>query len=67
MLKHFNGGELFFDAGPCITVFGLSLPADDPNFDWFIDRFTPKWRSIRQRPKDWVIGMTQLWRPDDPG
>jgi hypothetical protein len=58
MLRRFNGGELFTDAMPMITLFGLSLPSDSPGFDWFIDRYTPVWRAKMGGPQDWVIGMT---------
>jgi hypothetical protein len=40
-----------------VTLFGLSSPEDDPAFDWFIDRYTPPWRSRMGRPHDLVIGM----------
>jgi hypothetical protein len=58
MLLRFNGGELFIDAIPMITLFGLSLPGDPPTFDWFIDRSTSAWRAKMGCPQDWVIGMT---------
>jgi hypothetical protein len=57
MLYSFNGGELFVDAIPFVTVFGLSLGTDKAMSDWFIDRFTPSWRSGPGKPKDWAIGM----------
>jgi len=58
MLDAFNGGELFVDAIPFVTIFGLSLSADKTTSDWFIDRFTPSWRSGPGKPMDWAIGMT---------
>jgi hypothetical protein len=58
MLRRFNGGELFVDAIPFLTLFGLSVPDDPKTSDWFIDRFTPTWRSELGEPTDWVIGMT---------
>src|SRR5439155_7033175 len=57
MLQRFNGGELFIDAIPFVTLFGLSLATDRPDFDWFIDRYTPTWRATMKRTDEWVIGM----------
>lgn len=57
MLQSFNGAELFIDTIALVTVFGLSVAEDDPACDWFIDRFTPTWRSRIGRPHDLVIGM----------
>jgi len=58
MLRAFNGAELFINAIPMITVFGLSTREDTADSDWFIDRYTPKWRAASDRSFDWVIGMT---------
>src|SRR4051812_17011749 len=58
MLRLFNGGKLFIKSSPFITIFGLSLDTDPADFDWFIDRFTPSWRSALGQTTDWVIGMT---------
>jgi len=58
MLRHFNGGETFVKGIYFVTLFGLSLPTDPPDFDWFIDRYTPAWRVQLNRPTDWVIAMT---------
>ncbi len=58
MLIVFNGGELFVDAMPFVTIFGLSLADDPPELEWSIDKFTPKWRAAMQRPNEWIIGIT---------
>lgn len=58
MLERFNGGKLFINGIAFVTIFGLSMPNDSPTFDWFIDRYTPAWRSKIGQPMDWVIGMT---------
>jgi hypothetical protein len=58
MLQYFNGGELFVKTMPLFTLFGLSEPTDPPDFDWFIDRYTPALRSRHMlRSTDWVIGI----------
>lgn len=57
MLRRFNGGEFYVDAIAMVTLFGLSAPGDDPASDWYIDRFTPAWRSRGRRPGDLVVGM----------
>jgi hypothetical protein len=57
MLRRFNRASLFIDAIALVTVFGLSAPEDDPVCDWFIDLYTPEWRSRMGRPHDLVIGM----------
>ncbi|HZL36667.1 MAG TPA: SMI1/KNR4 family protein [Tepidisphaeraceae bacterium] len=56
MLKCFSGAELFLFQGPCDTIFGLSLPADE-GF-WSVDRYTPVWREHRPGEKEWAIGIT---------
>jgi hypothetical protein len=61
MLQRFNGGELFIDGGPFVTLFGLFDANDPPDFDWgiyYIDRSTPTWRTKMNRPMDWVIAAT---------
>ena len=58
MLSRFNGGELFIDAIPFITILGLSPTSDTAASGWFMDRLTSKWRSGAGQPTDWVIGMT---------
>jgi hypothetical protein len=58
LLTAFNGGELFIDATPFITIFGLSLAGDPPDRDWSVDRFTAKWRAAMNRPNDWIIGVS---------
>jgi len=63
MLEHFNGAKLFIATGPMLRVFGLStippLPPLEWGEDWYIDKFTPKWRaSGPNRNGDWAIGMT---------
>lgn len=57
MLEVFNGAELFVAGMPFMTLLGLSLPSDPPDLDWFIDRYTPAWRSFAARPKDFVVGI----------
>src|SRR5262245_33109778 len=57
MLRTFNGGELFNRCGPLVTIFGLSLPNDPPDLDWYIDRFTAAWRPRIIGPTGWVIGI----------
>lgn len=61
MLVCFNGAELFGKYGPMITLFGIStippLPKMEWATDWYIDKFTPTWRSTQGRPNDWVIGI----------
>ena len=58
MLHLFNGGKLFVKTSPIITIFGLTLDSDSTSLDWFIDRFTPRWRATLGQTSDWVIGMT---------
>ena len=62
MLKHFNGARLFKKSGPLVSIFGISIiPALPPlewATDWYIDKFTPKWRAVGEgRENDWTIGM----------
>src|SRR5262245_59703785 len=58
MLRCFNGAELFVDALPFVTIFGLSTPRDTSGSDWFLDRFSAKWRRAMNRPNDWVIALS---------
>ncbi len=67
MLRQFNGAELFIDGGPLVTIFGISteppLPPLEWATEWYIDKFTPKWRSAgRNRDSDWAIAMTNYGR-----
>ncbi len=63
MLRRFNGGKLFNKTGPMIHLFGITL---DPPLsslewgeDWYIDKFTPRWRSAGSaRENDWAVAMT---------
>jgi hypothetical protein len=62
MLKCFNGGKLFFRAGPLVSIFGISMIPPLPSLqwapDWFVDKFTPKWRlTADDRRDDWAIAM----------
>jgi hypothetical protein len=62
MLKLFNGAELFVRNSPMVTIFGISanppLPPLEWAADWYIDKFTPVWRSTNQdRQTDWAIAM----------
>jgi hypothetical protein len=61
MLRRFNGAELFEKCGALITIFGISttppLPPMDWAEDWYIDKFTPTWRSVFSRPQDWTVAM----------
>ena len=62
MLKLFNGAELFVKTGPMVTIFGISanppLPPLEWAADWYIEKFTPAWRSFGQgNQTDWAIAM----------
>jgi hypothetical protein len=63
MLSHLNGAQLFLKAGPSFSLFGISTVPPLPPFewavDWYIDRFTPRWRAAGSgRQNDWAIAMT---------
>ena len=63
MLKQFNGAQLFESGLPFVHLFGLSpIPALPPMEwapDFWIDKFTPKWRGTGpNRESDWAIAMT---------
>ena len=62
MVRNFNGAELFINAIPLITLFGISpeTPASSLEWspDWYIDKYTAKWRSAGDRLGDWAIAMT---------
>jgi hypothetical protein len=62
MLRRFNGARLFMKYIQMITVFGVSVTPAPPEFDWgpeyWIDKYTPVWRETRQRPRDWVIAVS---------
>jgi hypothetical protein len=58
MLTVFNGADLFYVGLPSVTIFGLSPPGDAIECDWFIDRFTPRWRKSMRRDSDFVIAIT---------
>jgi hypothetical protein len=61
MLRHFNGAELFIKTMPLISVFGIStVPSLSPEEwapEWYIEKFTPKWRSGGHRNDQWPIAM----------
>lgn len=61
MLRQFNGGKLFVDNMPLIRVFGISLVPPLPPLewapDWYIDKYTPGWRSFSKHETEWAIGM----------
>jgi len=62
MLGHLNGARLFLRNGPLVSIFGISeippLPPMQWSADWYIDKFTPVWRSADQgRQMDWAIAM----------
>jgi hypothetical protein len=61
MLRHFNGARLFIDGGPLVSIFGVSvippLPPLEWSPDWYIDKYTPAWRTFSERSGDWAIGM----------
>jgi len=62
MLNQFNGAELFQLQLPLVTIFGVSaippLPPLEWAPDWYIDKFTPAWRSAdKGRERDWVIAI----------
>jgi len=62
MLRQFNGAQLFVRHGPLITLFGISPEPPLGPFewaeDWWIDKFTPTWRRVFNRDRDWAIAMT---------
>lgn len=62
MLSHFDGAELFIDFVPLLTVFSISPTVPVPEREWapnwYIDKFTPKWRAAGKRDGDWAIAMT---------
>jgi hypothetical protein len=63
MLTHANGAELFICPDASFTLFGISTNPPLPPFewapDWYIDKFTPKWRAAgSNRHDDWAIAMT---------
>ena len=62
MLEHFNGAKLFIEGLPLLTLFRISTVPPPRSLewgeDWYIDKFTPKWReSGPNRNDDWAIGM----------
>jgi hypothetical protein len=62
MLKLFNGAELFVRNDPMVTIFGISanppLPPLEWAADWYVDKFTPVWRSAEQGSQtDWAFAM----------
>jgi hypothetical protein len=54
LLTTFNGAELFIDAMPMVTFFGVGS-ATNPALDLGI--YTKKWRSSRPGNTDWLIGV----------
>jgi hypothetical protein len=63
MLNRFNGAKLFINAGPFISLFGISTDLPSSPFEWSaewcIDTFTPRWRAAGpNRQNDWTIAMT---------
>jgi hypothetical protein len=58
MLTTFNGGELFINGPPFLTIFGIDHSAGPSPSDWFIDVYTPVWRSAAGRDFDWAVAMT---------
>lgn len=56
MLKTFNGAELCVGASANVTLFGISNGGEA--IDWFVDRFTEKWRAHNHRDGDWTFAMT---------
>jgi hypothetical protein len=64
MLKHLNGAMLFDSGGggELVTIFGISgdsaIPTDEWPADWYVDKFTPKWRAAgTNRENEWAIAM----------
>ncbi len=58
-----DGGELFILGCPLVTFFRLSgdppLPVAEWPPDWYIDRFTARWRAESiARQNQWAIAMT---------
>lgn len=63
MIEHFNGAKLFNFGLPMLRLFGISEdpPLDELEWaeDWYIDKFTPTWRSAEKgRESQFAIGMT---------
>lgn len=57
-----NGGELFINAIPLVTLFGISPLLTNPEIhwhsDWYIDTYTRSWRSQFPSSECWVFAMT---------
>jgi hypothetical protein len=56
-----DGGDLFQDSGPFVTLF--SLQSDLPRGElfpkeWSIKNYTQRWRSFGNRTGEWVFGIT---------
>lgn len=60
MLKRFNGGELFINAIPLITLLGLSLPEKVMYWpaDWYIENSTRTLRLANGALAEWVFAIT---------
>jgi hypothetical protein len=58
MLRHFNGGELFIDAIPLVTLCGVSTPNVVLPSALDLGSQTSTWRRTSGRHADWVIGFT---------
>lgn len=62
MLRNFNGARLFVSGGPLVSVFGISTVPLRPPLEWapewYIDRFTPAWRTTHNQSSDWAVAMT---------
>lgn len=58
MLTFFNGAELFIDAIPMVSLFGISSE-ESKLMDFFdISHQTHKWRDSTKSSGSWVIGIT---------
>lgn len=62
MVRTFNGGELFLNVIPMVTLFGISPPLTCPNIDslsdWYIDKYTWTWRAKSPFSDLWAFAMT---------
>lgn len=62
MVRRFNGAELFVNAIPLVTLFGISplraVSQIDWPSEWYIDKYTRLWRASNPRSDEWAFAMT---------